>query len=102
MARLHVSSAWLEPRVFGSVSDLDCFVACFTRGWPESIAKGSLPHVESCDPSYRSVRHCQLALVSFPHSAYVALCGKLTSILVASILHQQEGSQLSTLQTADW
>ena len=75
--------------------------ASFTRGWPESIAKGSLPHVESCVPSYRSVRHCLLALVSFPHSAYVALGGKLVSVLVASILQQQEGTQLSTLQTAD-
>ena len=78
-----------------------CVLASFTGGWPETITDGSLPHVESCDPSYRSVRHCLLALVSFPHSAYVALCGKLVSILVASILQQQEGSQLSTLQTAD-
>ena len=52
-------------------------------------------------PSYRSVRHGLLALTSFMHSAYVALCIKLVSVLVASMLQQQEGTQLSTLQTAD-
>ena len=75
--------------------------ASFTGGWRESITKGSLPHVESCVPSYRSVRHCLLALTGFMHSAYVALCIKSVSVLVASILQQQEGTQLSTLQTAD-
>ena len=65
------------------------------------MTKGSLPHVESCVPSYRSVRHCLLALTCFPHSAYVALCGKLVSVLVASTLQQQEGTQISTLQTVD-
>ena len=76
-------------------------VASCTPGRPETITKGSLPHVESCVPSCRSVRHCLLALTGFMHSAYVALCIKLVSVLVASILQQQEGTQLSTLQTVD-
>ena len=65
------------------------------------MTKGSLPHVESCVPSCRSVRHSLHALTCFPHSAYVALCGKSVSVLVASILQQQEGTQISTLQTVD-
>ena len=79
-------------------------MASCTRGRRHGITKGSLPHVESCVPSYRSVRHCLLALTCFRHSAYVALCGKSVSdlgALVASILQQQEGPQLSTLQTVD-
>ena len=64
------------------------------------MTKGSLPHVESCVPS-RSVRHCLVALINFLHSAYVALCRKLVSVPVASTLQQQEGTQISTLQTVD-
>ena len=76
-------------------------MASCTRGRPHGITKGSLPHVESCVPSYRSVRHCLVALINFLHSAYVALCRKLVSVPVASTLQQQEGTQISTLQTVD-
>ena len=77
------------------------YMASCTRGRRHGITKGSLPHVESCVPSYRSVRHCLLALTCFRHSAYVALCRKSVSVLVASTLQQQEGTQISTLQTVD-